>query len=494
MSNFIPPTSGGGWIIQGVRGEGKSLCAVGMIRAYALQGRMIATNLDIFPDKLLPADNDTVIYRLPDKPRHQDFQALPPACDVDYKGADKNGLLVLDECGTWLNSRSWNDKERLPMINWLFLSRKLHWDLVILCQDADTIDTQIRSTLCDYLVISSRLDRQKIPYLAPLLDLIGINSFLPKIHTYFVFYGFNTQQKPTDTWQFLGTDLYEGYNTNQLFKDGLELVTSKKKPQGELIDTRAIKAYLPASRLSGEFYIRKHQQQIESIRDLFNSSGDDMAVKKGYNSNKIKIYLLCAFLVFYLIYRLFSGFNLPTANKALTPAVQQPTQTQPALINASYASASVQQPVQQPQPTPQPVQNNDGPVKNAAPEVQDSAPEVQDFLPYLLSTSRPRLSSYVYSEDKGFIGYIDFLRGGQVVEHFDFQELHALGVVLLKAPYGIEFRYKGKSYIVNYAPLTTASSHETLTQPHIQHSSPIKPECVIKPVMTKEEREACNTG
>jgi len=49
------------------------------------------------------------------------------------------------------------------MLNWLFLSRKDHWDVILLAQDFEMIDAQIRTTLCDYLVQSSRSDRQKAP-------------------------------------------------------------------------------------------------------------------------------------------------------------------------------------------------------------------------------------------------------------------------------------------------------------------------------------------
>lgn len=160
-----------GWIIQGVRGEGKTLCAVAKIREYMLRGRPVATNLDLYLEKFLPTDNNVISYRLPDHPRLEDFQILPPAYDPKYKGEDMNGLLVLDELGTWLNSRNWNAKNRLEMLNWLFLSRKDHWDLILLAQDYEMIDAQVRTTLCDYLVQASRLDRQKIPYLVLLCQI-----------------------------------------------------------------------------------------------------------------------------------------------------------------------------------------------------------------------------------------------------------------------------------------------------------------------------------
>jgi len=65
-----------------------------------------------------------------------------------------NGLLVLDELGTWLNSRNWNTKNRLEILNWLFLSRKDHWDLILLAQDYEMIDAQVH--VPRHAIISSK--------------------------------------------------------------------------------------------------------------------------------------------------------------------------------------------------------------------------------------------------------------------------------------------------------------------------------------------------
>jgi hypothetical protein len=146
-----------------------------------LRGRPVATNLTLYLDKFLPEENDVISYRLPDHPRLEDFQLLPPAYDQKYKDEDMNGLLVLDELGTWLNSRNWNDKKRLELLNWLFLSRKDHWDLILLAQDHEMIDSQVRTTLCDFLVQASRLDRQKVPYLASTMKMLGFSGMMPRV-------------------------------------------------------------------------------------------------------------------------------------------------------------------------------------------------------------------------------------------------------------------------------------------------------------------------
>lgn len=45
------------------------------------------------------------MIRLPDKPSLNDLLAIGVG-NTSYDES-RNGLLVLDECGTWFNSRSW---------------------------------------------------------------------------------------------------------------------------------------------------------------------------------------------------------------------------------------------------------------------------------------------------------------------------------------------------------------------------------------------------
>jgi len=67
-----------GWIIQGVRGEGKTLCAVNLARQYVARGCVVAGNIDLFMEYLSPDDESLVTaLRLPDLPRPQDFYSFP---------------------------------------------------------------------------------------------------------------------------------------------------------------------------------------------------------------------------------------------------------------------------------------------------------------------------------------------------------------------------------------------------------------------------------
>lgn len=417
-----------GWIIQGVRGEGKSLAAVGKIKEYMSRGSPVATNLDLYLEHLLPPENGTLAYRLPDHPRLEDFELLPPAYDVKYKGEDKNGLLVLDELGTWLNSRSWNDKTRLKLLNWLFLSRKNHWDLILLAQDHEMIDGQVRSTLCDYLVQASRSDRSKIPYLAPIIEFFGFKAFMPKSHYYHVFYGLSTAQKPTEVWHFTGKDLYDAYDTNQRFRDGLEPML------GTLVDMRATYTYLPSNYLTGQVFIDRLQGQIKLLRDQFNKQENVQVALKRTSSQdtKQKAVILSVLLVLFLGWRFMSGgFSPKPELTPVAPAAVVPAPVAPAPVSSAPPASPV--------PAIAPLSS----------KTSDHAVNSGSFVSLLFDKYKPRLSSFAYSDDDGFFGFIDFYDGAQIVERFNIRELHSLGISVVKRPYGVDLLYAGQTFIVS---------------------------------------------
>lgn len=433
-----------GWIIQGVRGEGKSLAAIGKIKEYMQRGCPVATNLDLYLENLLPDDNQTIAYRLPDHPRLEDFELLPPAYDVSYKGEDKNGLLVLDELGTWMNSRSWNDKTRLKLLNWLFLSRKYHWDLVLLAQDFEMIDSQVRTTCCDYLVQSSRLDRQKIPYLGSLLEFLGFNAFMPKVHVYHVFYGMSTNQKAVTKWQFTGKDLYDAYDTNQRFRDGHEPIL------GTLIDMRAVYSYIPANYLTKHVHVSRLLAKIEHIKKLTLGQGlDTVAIKRTTSDEtKLKAIILSVLFIGFVAWRfLFSGFDVKPKNSSASVTVPVPVNS-PAPSNSSILTAAVA--------SVAPVQAVAAPVPVDV--VASVAPVADSFMSTLFQKYRPRLSSFVYSEEEGFFGFINFFDGSTLVERFNIKELHSLGVSVVRRPYGVDLVHAGQTYIVSSWNLSKSES------------------------------------
>ena len=98
------------YFLTGTLGAGKTLAAVYRISETLNKGLKVATNLDLNLEHLLNEKSKTSYTRLPDQPTILDLESIGKGSDkVDEK---TYGLLVLDELGTWLNSRNWNDKSR----------------------------------------------------------------------------------------------------------------------------------------------------------------------------------------------------------------------------------------------------------------------------------------------------------------------------------------------------------------------------------------------
>jgi len=133
------------YCITGDLGSGKSLVSVGRIRDYLYQNRPIATNLDLYLDKLVPAASTIRPYRLPDYPTSKDLWALGKGNETPDES--NNGLLVLDELGASLNTREWqNHSDRKDIIKYLLHTRKLGWDVLLIVQHVDMLVKWYRKT------------------------------------------------------------------------------------------------------------------------------------------------------------------------------------------------------------------------------------------------------------------------------------------------------------------------------------------------------------
>lgn len=207
------------YAVTGKLGSGKTLACVGRIRDALIQGRPVATNLDINLDKLVGKKAKNVcLYRLPDKPTAADLYAL--GSGNDGYDEEMNGLLVLDECGTWFNAREWNDKDRRGLIDWLLHARKFGWDPYFLIQEVTMMDKQVRKSLLEMVVYCRRLDRLTVPLLDPIYKLI-FDKPMPKkkIHLGVVRYGDQPNAPVAERWWYLGRELYPAYDTKQVFRD-----------------------------------------------------------------------------------------------------------------------------------------------------------------------------------------------------------------------------------------------------------------------------------
>lgn len=215
------------YLISGKLGSGKTLASVGQIRDKLRNGCRVATNLDLCLENLLPgrfgkpgSALPVSCLRIPDKPTVEDLHAL--GCGNETMDEEKNGIIVLDELASWLNSRTFNDKTRLPVIDWLLHSRKHGWDVFFICQHIEQIDKQVRTALVEYLVTCRRLDRLKIPFVGKLIQTFTAGyckGNLPKVHMATVRYGCEKDAIVADRWIYQARDLYGAYNTRQVFSD-----------------------------------------------------------------------------------------------------------------------------------------------------------------------------------------------------------------------------------------------------------------------------------
>jgi hypothetical protein len=213
------------YFVTGKLGSGKTLCCVGKIRDYLRQGWRVATNLDINVQAMTSYDSKVTVTRVPDKPTRWDLDALGQGCDESDES--KYGLLVLDELGTWFNCRNWNDKTRSLVIDWFLHARKKHWDIFLIVQSIDVLDSQLVNSLCEHLVVCKRTDRLNIPFVSKALKFMEFSGKLPKFHIAKVYYGQDESRLEVDRWYYRATDLYACYNTDQIFSedsDGLSTV------------------------------------------------------------------------------------------------------------------------------------------------------------------------------------------------------------------------------------------------------------------------------
>lgn len=202
------------YIVQGKLGTGKTKFAVGKLREAVLQGRRCATNLDLNLEHLLPQMHRGTVCRLPDKPTADQLDAIGHG-NPDSYDEDKNGVMVLDELGSWLNSRQFQDKNRAGLIDWLIHARKKGWDCYLIVQHLDMIDKQVRVALAEYVIRCIRADKIRIPIVGTFL---GNKGRLPRMHIAKISLADIPGVTVDQEW-FRGDYLHAAYDTRQIFKE-----------------------------------------------------------------------------------------------------------------------------------------------------------------------------------------------------------------------------------------------------------------------------------
>lgn len=224
-------------MITGHLGSGKTLLAVRLAQQYLEQGRRVATNLTLNPDHLVKATDRQTIHKLPYIPKPEHLQAMGRGYPKGNYDEKKFGLLLLDECGSWLNSQDWKDKDRRGLFTWITHARKHGWDVALIIQDWESLDAQIRRSVCECYVSCSRTDRIKVPFL-PIK--------LPRCHVATERYQGPNGPK-MGRWYTRGTDLFKAFDTEEAIRP--EEVFTETGP----IDVRTSISLLSAWHLRGRY-------------------------------------------------------------------------------------------------------------------------------------------------------------------------------------------------------------------------------------------------
>lgn len=204
--------------VEGKLGTGKTKFCVWRAQEALRAGRRVASNVDLVPDKLTP-EKPRPYIRLPDKPSPDDLVAIGHG-NPDSYDEEKNGVLILDELGTWLNSRTFQDKSRAGVLDWLIHARKLGWDVYLIVQDAGMIDKQVREALIEYQCKCMRMDKVRVPVIGKILGNIfgGRVGYLPRFHLVTARVGQGTTAVVAERWTYRGDELHAAYDTRQIFR------------------------------------------------------------------------------------------------------------------------------------------------------------------------------------------------------------------------------------------------------------------------------------
>lgn len=73
-------------------------------------------------------------------------------------GKESEFLLVLDEAQTIFNSRTWLQNSKVGWIDFFTQHRKLGFEIILICQNVDMLDKQIRACI-EYEIIHRRYSR-----------------------------------------------------------------------------------------------------------------------------------------------------------------------------------------------------------------------------------------------------------------------------------------------------------------------------------------------
>lgn len=209
------------YAVHGKLRVGKTKFAVWMAQRALREGLRVASNVDLYLDKITPERSSRYV-RIPDKPSPWDLDAIGHGNPESYD-EERNGVLILDELGTWLNARTFQDKSRGGVIDWLIHSGKLGWHIYLIVQDVGMIDKQVREALVEYDVRVMRMDKVRFPIVGKLLGAVGRPlgfkrwGYFPRFHMATARVGYGANAIVAERWTYRGDELHAAYDTRQKF-------------------------------------------------------------------------------------------------------------------------------------------------------------------------------------------------------------------------------------------------------------------------------------
>lgn len=191
------------FVAMGTLGSGKTSFAVARAREYLRKGRQVAANFPLDFTSFSDVHPDAYVTVLPDIPNSVDLHALGRGGPSEHKA----GLLIIDEGAFVLNARTYNDADRLKVIEWFALSRKLGWDVILIIQHIQALDKQIRLLFAEHIVVCKRLDKLKLAGIIP----------LPPVHLAVTRYGSEAHAPVADRTFYRPASIGKAYDTAKLF-------------------------------------------------------------------------------------------------------------------------------------------------------------------------------------------------------------------------------------------------------------------------------------
>jgi hypothetical protein len=194
---------------------GKTVYSVGHLLEYLHEGRTVVTNFPLDYDAIQNTAGKRIkkarITCISPRPTSTELFALGEGWHPDFpNNEEKCGCMVIDEAGTWIGARTWNDSDREEIKRWFTLSGKLGWDVLLLSQSPDLVDKSIKDSCIELFGRVMRTDRVKVPFL-------GIK--LPRFHVVQFRYGTEGSAPKAFTKAYRGNSVYKYFDTHFKFED-----------------------------------------------------------------------------------------------------------------------------------------------------------------------------------------------------------------------------------------------------------------------------------